>query len=100
MALFPWAQRMGETIHDVLTDIDLGLGGMGSQDGETIDARDGKLLIEKFQNEGYAVYEQLKDLWVINSAHSEKYGVTVDFREDMIDEPGNCIIAFYNDDFN
>ncbi len=57
----------------------------------------GKKLVETFKREGWGPYDQIPDLWVIESKQGAAVGITVDFRPDMVDSPNTCSVSFYDD---
>lgn len=95
--LLPWAQQMGEIIHDVITDVDLGVGGMGSSDGATITAAEGKTLLQTFRARGYSTCGKEGDQFTVPHHSRSRAGVGVCFGEQYGVERGWCKIHFYDE---
>lgn len=97
MVIAEWAKPMLEAIEIVVpTNGQHGLGGMGSPEGLVVSKTDGDKIIDVFKLRGYEPYEQIPDLWIIESLHDGEVGVSIDYRTDIIHEHGTGIMNWFD----
>jgi hypothetical protein len=94
----PWAKDMLQIIDSTykgnseIDSVDL------NTDGTYIEAPEGKKLIKVFKTKGYKPHQQVTDYWVIPSKDNSSVGLTIDFREEELEDADNeCCIAFFKE---
>lgn len=96
MGTHAWAQAILDIIRPVNPEVAQELEG-DTGEGVEILTSDGNAIIDAFRKAGFEPFEQVDNLWVIESKTQPDRGITVDFREEMDFEEGHCCVVWYDD---